>query len=138
MKKVSFVFVIIICLALICVIFLHNTFPKAKPIILPETYDIKSITLTVKEENKNYSDKKVIENIISALKSSKPTRKQSISDNPPIDIDYIKIDFVLSNGTNTLFIYEKDDKYFAERPYTGIYSIDKPTYDLIKSIYELI
>ncbi len=131
MKKVSFVFVIIISLALLCIIFLHNVFPKAKPIILPEINNIKSIEIIIDNENKNYSDKKIIKNMLSALNSAKPTRSQSISE-VPIG-NYIRIDIVLSNGTTTFFIYEKNNKYFMELPYTGIYSINKSTYDLIKS-----
>lgn len=39
--------------------------------------------------------------------------------------DVVRIDFHLPDGVNTLYVYQDGRRYYAERPYQGIYQIEE-------------
>lgn len=50
--------------------------------------------------------------------------------------DPIKLEFYFENtGTSVIYMYIKDDRYYIEQPYNGIYQI---TYDEYNSIAKYV
>lgn len=123
-KYLSMVFV------LTCLLALTACGKKADPIVLPEVSDIISIDVTVDENTTNHSDAAWITDVISGVSQAKPTSKQSVNDAPQTET-YSRIDIQLKDGTNTLFAFADDGKYYVERPYVGIYEIDAALFEQI-------
>lgn len=64
----------------------------------------------------NYTDEKWIKDAIEAITRNEPISKENNQSDPSV-------------STNTLLIYEHNQKYFMEIPYQGVYEIDKGLYD---------
>ena len=120
-------------LCLTCVLTLVACGKKADPIRIPQTYEITSIDITVRENTVNHSDKTWISEIITDISSSEPTKKESVQDVPQVE-SYIKIDFQFETGTSTIFAYEDSGKYYIEQPYQGIYRIDSQLFEKLQEI----
>ena len=120
-------------LCLTCVLTLVACGKKADPIRIPQTDEITSIHITVRENTVNHSDKTWISEIITDISSSEPTKKESVQDVPQVE-SYIKIDFQFETGTSTIFAYEDSGKYYIEQPYQGIYRIDSQLFEKLQEI----
>ena len=107
-----------------CILTLVACGKRAAPITLPRADEITSIDITFEENTVSHSDKTWISEVIADISSSEPTKKES----------YIKIDFRLKTGTSTIFAYEDRGKYYLERPYQGIYKIDRKLFERLKEI----
>ncbi|MGB5824611.1 MAG: DUF5301 domain-containing protein [Proteocatella sp.] len=99
---------------------------RLNSIEIPRTQEIQSISITNYEINteKNtieITDTKKIDEITNWIKIAKKTNKESLSDFPNVQ-NFIKLEFNLENGASRLFIY-KDEKYYVEQPYIGIFEI---------------
>ena len=61
------------------------------------------------------------------------TKNESIQDAPVNVENEIKVDFyLLDKETSTLFVYIKNDKYYIEQPYNGIYQMSGDEYNSIE------
>ena len=120
-------------LCLTCVLTLVACGKKADPIRIPQTDEITSIDITVRENTVNHSDKTWVSEIITDISSSEPTKKESVQDVPQVE-SYIKIDFQFETGTSTIFAYEDSGKYYIEQPYQGIYRIDSQLFEKLQEI----
>ena len=120
-------------LCLTCVLTLVARGKKADPIRIPQSDEITSIDITVRENTVNHSDKTWISEIITDISSSEPTKKESVQDVPQVE-SYIKIDFQFETGTSTIFAYEDSGKYYIEQPYQGIYRIDSQLFEKLQEI----
>lgn len=94
-------------------------FPKAQPIQLPESKNINSISIICESEEKNIS-KENIDDLLLYLKTSTPTRKQSINDHPAVNPFY-KIIIETTEENYYYFVYEEDNDTYIEMPYVGVY-----------------
>lgn len=118
-------------LCFICVLLLGACEKKTSAIILPPTDKIISINITVGENTINHSDKAWISAIITDISASVLTNKESFQDVPRAE-RYIKIDFKLDTEISTFFAYEDGDKYYIEKPYQGIYKIDRQLFESLQ------
>ena len=100
-------------LCLTCILTLAACGKKAAPITLPQ------------------ADKTWMSEIIADISSSKPTKKESVQDDPQAE-SYIRIDFRHETGTITIFAYEDRGKYYLEQPYQGIYKIERRLFERLK------
>lgn len=121
MKKCLFM------LCLISVFILAACGEKVDPIELPKVQEINSIDVTIGENTVNYTDKTLINEVISEMSDSVPTQIESVHDVPQVE-NYIKIEFKFDVGSKTLFVYEDCGNYYVEQPYHGIYKIDCQLY----------
>lgn len=107
--------------------------------VLPQSETITSVkifevstpsSIAIKEDPKD------IQIILDQFLSAKSTNEKSVNDSPTSADGLIRIDFVHidSNATSRLFIYHKDDKYFAEQPYAGIWQISREVYDYFATL----
>ena len=63
------------------------------------------------------------------------TKNESIQD-APVNIDgEIKVDFhFIEAGVSTIFVYKKNNSYYIEQPYNGIYQISGDEYNSIEKL----
>lgn len=129
-KQILLTFVIIFLILMI--IFGIMNYAKKYELNLPELGDIESIILE-NTNKKNYTDEKSKKDILTTLKGKgRSTKLQSIQDSPVEATNEIKIDFILkTNLTSTLYVYMKNNKYYIEQPYNGIYEISIDEYNSI-------
>ena len=133
MKIILFILFICVCLLIVGVIFINN---KNYKLVLPETEKVKSIAIEKDKKIKEISDVKEIQDIIYVINNSgkgRNTKQKSINDFPVNAINIIRINFnFLENEASTLFVYIKDDNYYIEKPYDGIYKISGDVYNSIE------
>ncbi len=102
---------------------------------LPQLEKLESISLTQEgKETAVVSDIEEMQKIVDTLKGTKRiTKKESFQDSPINVLNEIKVDFnVLDNENFTLFVYSKNNKYFIEQPYNGIYRVSNDVYNAIE------
>lgn len=98
--------------------------------------DIKSIMISYKSKKINFDTADQIKSIfdeINGVESSLET--ESVNDSPTNADEYITIRINDTTGTKVIYVYEKDNNYYLEQPYNGIYQIDGNIY---QSIYRYI
>ena len=132
MKKRN-IFIILTMLLFLCV-FYYFTNNKTYKINLPELEKLESITLEKDENEKIITDNEKMKDMLETLKGrERKTKIQSIQDEPVNISNKIKIRINFKEiGQSILFIYEKDNKYYIEQPYNGIYKISKDEYNSIE------
>ncbi len=131
-KQILLAFVIVFLILI--TIFGITYYAKKYELNLPELGDIESIILE-STNKKSYTDETGKKDILTTLKGKgRSTKSQSIQDSPVEATNEIKIDFILkTNLTSTLYVYMKNNKYYIEQPYNGIYEITIDEYNSINS-----
>ena len=137
-NKLIFIFVLFMAIGAILGIVCHNKINKSKYALnLPVSEDLFSIVLEQNEKETEIKESEKIKDILNALNAVKrTTSKQSIQDSPVNVDNEIKVDFNFKEeGTSTVFVYEKNDKYYIEQPYNGIYRISPDEYNSIEKYF---
>ena len=143
MKKRNIIIVIAIIVSL-CLIILGVNYLKKLPtykLNVPTVENVSQIELT---KNKNTNELTTnyelneFTNIFRSIKKS--THTESIQDFPRDAKNMITINFEKTNNSETKnfitqYVYEKNNKYYLEQPYNGIYSITKETYEKFQKLY---
>ncbi|MDD4781751.1 MAG: DUF5301 domain-containing protein [Tissierellia bacterium] len=128
MKKFS-------CIILFILIFtlgLLGCGKNANSIELPPTDNISSIEIAGGLEDTIITDKEIIASFIQKVGEAKPTNKQSVQDVPTVS-EYTRVDFVSKGNISSIFIYQKNSKWYIEQPYHGIYETDENILKLIEN-----
>ncbi len=125
---------VIILVALSIGIFYYFSNRRIYELNLPELENLQSISLKQDENEKIFSDSDKIKEILDIIGGVKSKiKKESIQDYPVNVVDAIKVNFnFIGRGASTLFVYEKNNKYYIEQPYNGVYQISADEYDLIE------
>ena len=100
-----------------------------KKINLPKMGEVEEVL--IKEDNRvvNINDKKEIEKIYKIIENKK-SMKKSVTDTPKDVKKLIKISFIIGDDEkNIMNIYMKDDMYYLEQPYNGIFKLSKKEYE---------
>ena len=126
-KEIIKLIVIIALAAIMCgvVYVLSNN----KKINLPKMGEVKEVL--IKEDNRvvTISDKKEIEKIYKTIENKK-SMKKSVTDTPKAVKKLTKISFIIGDDEkNIMNIYMKDDMYYLEQPYNGIFKLSKKEYE---------
>ena len=134
MLIILLVLIFIYIVLIICTYFLKNL--KTYELNLPRQEMVKSIAIESNEKKEIIANNEEIQNIIYILNgknNTRTTQKPSINDSPVNADNIIKVEFEINESTtSTIFVYMKDNGYYIEKPYNGIYKIDKEEYDLIR------
>ena len=134
MLIILLVLIFIYIVLIICTYFLKNL--KTYELNLPKQEMVKSIAIESNEKKEIIANNEEIQNIIYTLNGKsniRTTQKPSINDSPVNADNIIKVEFELNESTtSTIFVYMKDNRYYIEKSYNGIYKIDKEEYDLIR------
>ena len=126
-KEIIKLIVIIALAAIMCgvVYVLSNN----KKINLPKMGEVEEVL--IKEDNRvvTISDKKEIEKIYKIIENKK-SMKKSVTDTPKDVKKLTKISFIIGDAEkNIMNIYMKDDMYYLEQPYNGIFKLSKKEYE---------
>lgn len=126
-KEIIKLIIIIALAAIMCgvVYVLSNN----KKINLPKMGEVKEVL--IKEDNRvvTISDKKEIEKIYKTIENKK-SMKKSVTDTPKAVKKLTKISFIIGDDEkNIMNIYMKDDMYYLEQPYNGIFKLSKKEYE---------
>lgn len=123
--------ILIIILSISCGYSVFNDFfPKASQIICPNIESVFSATVTYNDDNTFIISNSDFEKLIFNINNAKPTRKQSLNDNPTIK-PYYAIEIKTFAKKYHYFVYEEGSQVYIEIPYEGIYRADYPILDVI-------
>lgn len=129
-KKIAILLIILIIITITIGLNYYFKTKKTYTITIPELDKIISITLIKDTSTKtinNIDDLKSILELINKLESK--IKDKSVQDKPIDEENLIKIDFKFKeDGTSTIYVYEKNNKYYIEQPYIGIYEITEKNY----------
>lgn len=103
--------------------------PRGEALVLPEKETVLSVEIRQGDEVEKQTDPQVIAGLIDGLAKAENTGRESVSDSPSAEVVYRLSFSLVSGGENVLFVYQKNGKYFAERPYTGIWQVDKEVFE---------
>lgn len=126
MKKYVSVF-----LFLFCVLATVSCNKKAEPIEVPQNSEVQSIDVSVDEEVIRHTDQTWIGDVLAGVSAAKPTRKQSVQDVPTAE-RIIKVDIRSEEEITRFFAYEDGGSYYIERPYRGIYKLERSIYEKLQ------
>ncbi len=136
-KKILFIILCVIVLAVFITIALYYFRDKRiYTLNLPQPENLESITLKQNDNQKNINENKEINEILEKLNGEKRTTKEeSIQDAPVNANNVITVNFNFKEaGASTIFIYNKNNKYYLEQPYNGIYQMTEEEYSEIEKL----
>ena len=133
-RKFFIILIIILLMLMILGIFYYFMNSRTYNLKLPQLEKLESISLEQDTNKKVINDNEKMKDIINILNETKRTSKEeSIQDSPVNTTNKIKIDFYFKEtGASTLFVYERNNKYYIEQPYNGIYIISINEYNSIE------
>ena len=133
-RKFFIILIIILLMLMILGIFYYFMNSRTYNLNLPQLEKLESISLEQDTNKKVINDNEKMKDIINILNETKRTSKEeSIQDSPVNTTNKIKIDFYFKEtGASTLFVYERNNKYYIEQPYNGIYIISINEYNSIE------
>lgn len=98
---------------------------KAEPIDLPSNEAVTSIeVITIDGAKTDITETTQIETVMTALSAAKPTRVQSVNDQPANVDAYGTISINTAGEATVVYYYDKDSKHYIEQPYRGIYELE--------------
>lgn len=126
--------IIIVLIGIIVGVLYHFRDRRTYVLTLPQLEKLNSISLKQNvNENviSNYEEMKEILEVINGTK--RITQEESIQD-APVNIDNeIKVNFnFIESGASTIFVYKKNNSYYIEQPYNGVYRISGDEYNLVE------
>ena len=103
-------------------------------ISVPEASQVRNIELAEDGRTTVISDSLGINVIVNALKNTDPqTKNESVQDFPVNAEDIVSVNINLNDNTAfSVFLYERNDRYYMEQPYNGIYKMKEKDYDAIE------
>lgn len=127
---ISFVGVIILVFAF----FLKSHLGDIYKINLVKLDEITSIKIDNLAQGNNlviFTDLDLIKKIYEIF-NDKTTKIESISDNPTNVDKLFIVTFMTEKDTSVISVYEKNNKFYLEQPYNGIYEIEESEYNVIR------
>lgn len=133
-RKFFIILIIILLMLMILGIFYYFMNRRTYNLNLPQLEKLESISLEQDTNKKVINDNEKMKAIINILNERERTSKEeSIQDSPVNTSNKVKIDFNFKEtGASTLFVYERNNKYYIEQPYNGIYKISMDEYNSIE------
>ena len=116
----------ILIITMICILtVLSGCGKKAEPIDLPSNDAVTSIeVITIDGAKADITEASQIETIMTTLSAAKPTRAQSVNDQPANVDAYGTICINTAGESTVVYYYDKDSKHYIEQPYMGIYELE--------------
>lgn len=142
MKKKQIVLIgigVVIVFAIIFGIAYHFRDRRTYSLNIPQVENLESISLKVNEKGKpynaSYNEEEVMKKILDNIAGTKRiTKKESIQDYPINADDVIIVEFYFKEqGSSMLYLYKKNNKFYIEQPYNGIYKISEDEYKSVNN-----
>lgn len=136
-RKFFIILIIILLMLMILGIFYYFMNSRTYNLKLPQLEKLESISLEQDTNKKVINDNEKMKDIINILnilnERERTSKEESIQDSPVNTSNKVKIDFNFKEtGASTLFVYERNNKYYIEQPYNGIYKISMDEYNSIE------
>ncbi|MCH4888926.1 hypothetical protein EZV73_15125 [Acidaminobacter sp. JC074] len=129
-KKLKITIVIVVFV----IYMLYNNFlPKAESIEIPDVETINYIQVKYNETIKTIRDKNEVNTFTQVLLKAKPTRTLTTHDLPVgVGSDYYSVRFSTDHDRDyRSYIYMRNNVWYVEQPYVGIYKLDKSILDFL-------
>jgi len=139
-KIIIYIFVLFLCIGAVVGIYCYRKLNQTTYCLnLPTIDDISNTTLEQNAKGITINDIEEIKEIIEVLNAVKRvTNQKSIQDIPVNVEDEIRIDFELKDGKkSTVYVYKKNNKYYIEQAYNGIYRISADEYNAIEKYFRV-
>ncbi|MBR4014949.1 MAG: DUF5301 domain-containing protein [Anaerotignum sp.] len=103
---------------------------------LPDAENLSSVSvvsLSRYDETKIFSDTETMEEIYHVFQG-RETKQESRYDNPVDAVELYAVTFENADEAVRIYIYRRDNKYYIEQPYNGIYKIQEAEFKTIRSL----
>lgn len=131
--------IFIICIVTIIVALAGCTSSGDKAVDLPEPGNIESMDLQFWDDACTLSGAVSLgdeekDAIVELIQTTCKYRGESVYDNPQ-EVSYIVVNIHAKTDeeNQTLYVYKRDDSYYVEQPYTGIWTTNEELYNMINS-----
>lgn|SRR5699024_5120973 len=107
------------------IILIINAGPKVTIEGLPDSRDIQTIKVTTDGETsfkKAITNSEAVKEVMSELSAATKTPVASNDDVPSV-LKYTMLKIITKEKEVTVYLYDKKNKYYLERPYEGIYQL---------------
>ena len=129
---------IIVLVVLMIGVFYHFRVRRTYTLNLPKLEKLESISLKQNEKNVIIDDKEKMQDILYILNGTKRVTKNESVQDVPININneiQIECNFI-ETGKSIIFVYNKNNSYYIEQPYNGIYQISGDEYNSIEKLIQ--
>ena len=129
---------IIVLVVLMIGVFYHFRDRRTYTLNLPKLEKLESISLKQNEKNVIIDDKEKMQDILYILNGTKRvTKNESVQDVPINTNNEIQIECnFIETGKSIIFVYNKNNSYYIEQPYNGIYQISGDEYNSIEKLIQ--
>lgn len=136
-KKLKFFIGIAIIMVVVLAIFIvvqinQETYEIAIP-SLDEVTLVSIDSLSQYDNVTEFDDKEEIAKIYHIFRNQ-TTTQESINDNPVNPDILFLVTFKKNDETTKVYIYKKNNQYYIEQPYNGIYTIAKKDFETIQNL----
>ena len=129
---------IIVLVVLMIGVFCYFRDRRTYTLNLPKLEKLESISLKQNEKNVIIDDKEKMQDILYILNGTKRVTKNESVQDVPININneiQIECNFI-ETGKSIIFVYNKNNSYYIEQPYNGIYQISGDEYNSIEKLIQ--
>lgn len=136
-KKLKFFIGIAIIMVVVLAIFIAVQInQETYKITIPSLDEITLVSIDSLSQYDNvteFDDKEEIAKIYHIFRNQTTTQK-SINDNPVNPDILFLVTFKKNDETTKVYIYKKNNQYYIEQPYNGIYTIAKRDFETIQNL----
>lgn len=136
-KKLKFFIGIAIIMVVVLAIFIAVQInQETYEITIPSLDEITLVSIDSLSQYDNvteFDDKEEIAKIYHIFRNQTTTQK-SINDNPVNPDILFLVTFKKNDETTKVYIYKKNNQYYIEQPYNGIYTIAKRDFETIQNL----
>ncbi|NLJ56626.1 MAG: DUF5301 domain-containing protein [Firmicutes bacterium] len=113
----------------------NNMFPVARPMHCPSIEAITAINISTDDNKESKILGADFAKTVTYIGNSRPTRTRSVNDTPTVR-PYYKIEILTAEKMFNYYVYEKNNNVYIERPYEGIYIIDRQVVNIISRRFQ--
>ena len=136
-KKLKFFIGIAIIMVVVLAIFIVVQInQETYEITIPSLDEVTLVSIDYLSQYDNvteFDDKEEIAKIYHIFRNQTTTQK-SINDNPVNPDILFLVTFKKNDETTKVYIYKKNNQYYIEQPYNGIYTIAKRDFETIQNL----
>ena len=114
---------------------LNSIFPKADPIMCPDTENITAITLIQNDGSSVAVETADFGEILKNITNAQPTRTMSVNDYPTAKT-YYTIEVDTAARQYRYFLYAENSQVYVELPYEGIYKANQQFLDFVLEYFK--
>lgn len=136
-KKLKFFIGIAIIMVVVLAIFIVVQInQETYEITIPSLDEVTLVSIDSLSQYDNvteFDDKEEIAKIYHIFRNQ-TTTQESINDNPVNPDILFLVTFKKNDETTKVYIYKKNNQYYIEQPYNGIYTISKKDFETIQNL----